>query len=789
MAQIYIKDISSIMVMTGANALNNALALENREYGYEDEHIGKLTKTSSNDSAFNKVPKEIFVETTPKYNGVTDLTELAYSYIIDKSVNKPVNEMYLNNDVTINFKYNYETDFESNINNGKTIPFADSHLYLASLNNAMYNKQRFYSRFNEIEYITYNGVKYYWNKPGFMLEESYIGVTHEIGNDYCAYEMNVHEVQKTIWDEKLQSYVLAYNEIVDKDTNEITYEPIMENKYSLKYLYTIKDIINNKLSENVERYKNIYEKDNFCAYYLYNLNNKISFVANTYSFGKQNFDIFLNYDGEFNNWFNNRISFNLKGLESTENVKLANIVLGDDYWTNATINENVFVCGESQKYDKDTNIELTANFVTNDIENISLLAPHKIKKLDLSNIAQYLDGDLNLLNEYDKKIDYVNTVKTDWNKEKSNMLEELIIGKESINCNITNIIGLNDMNNLKKLDIIGCNKLQNLDLSYLTNLSDFNGSGTIMKVFQPAQNTQFNNITLPETIESLILNNVKFESLNYNPNDNLTALELSNVEGIDTYEFICNWIEILKNNGKLNSGIIDHVNLNGITWNNVSLDTLLDLKKIELNQFTGTVNIVGSLSDYISRVDYRLLHGLYGAEVFNEDNELKFNVNLDENAFKVLLTFNEEKIELIEGVESKTYEEIENVEIDILDTNSGNSLLNDMQFNQDLYNNLHIDNFINNNRKNIGIYTTLTGGIEYNLSTEKLDQINIGDILLYKNQLIIASKNSENINMHFIKLGNIKDFGELSTILNNMTDINNIVITLKTLEIDHNISE
>jgi hypothetical protein len=44
---------------------------------------------------------------------------------------------------------------------------------------------------------------------------------------------------------------------------------------------------------------------------------------------------------------------------------------------------------------------------------------HKIKKLDLSNIAQYLDGDLNLLNEYDKKIDYVNSVKTNWNKEKS----------------------------------------------------------------------------------------------------------------------------------------------------------------------------------------------------------------------------------------------------------------------------------------------------------------------------------------------------------------------------------
>jgi hypothetical protein len=112
--------------------------------------------------------------------------------------------------------------------------------------------------------------------------------------------------------------------------------------------------------------------------------------------------------------------------------------------------------------------------------------------------------------------------------------------------------------------------------------------------------------------------------------------------------------------------------------------------------------------------------------------------------------------------------------------------LNDIQFNENLYSNLKTQQFINNNRQNIGIYTTLSGGIEYDLHSEKLEQIQLGDILLYKNQLIIASKNIKNINTHYIKLGNIQDFEELSTILNSLS-AKKYVISFTALEIDHNI--
>lgn len=803
MAQIKLKDISSIMIFAGENANNNALALENRNYGYEDEIIGVLTKTSSNDSAFNKVPKEIFVETTPKYNDLSDLTNNAFAYIINKSTDKPVNEIYLNNDNIINFRYNYEQDLSLDINNAKIIPQSDIHLYLASINNSLYNKQKYYNKFNELDYITYNGIKYYWQKPGTILNESYINVTHEIGNDYVAYEMNSYSVQKTIWDESLLSYVPQFNEVLNEETGEVTKEPIMETQYSLKYKYSIKDIIKDKLHENVERYKNIYESKNLNSYYLYNLNNKMSFVGVTYSFGKNTFNILTNYDGEFNNWFNNRISFNVKSLESTENVKLADVILGEDYWTNLTINENEYICGESQKYNKDTNIELIANKLENDsINDIRLLSPYKVKKLDLSSISQNLFGNIDLLNEYDKKIDYINTIKTNWNKEKSNLLEELIIGKESIICNITNILGIEQMNNLKVLDIQGCNKLVNLDISKLDKLEYFNANNTNISVFQPASETVFTNVNLPESIESIILNNVSFNEngFNYTINDKLMTLELSNVTGIDTYEFIKKWIDILKENGKLNHGTINYINLNGIEWNNVSVNKLIELKQIELNEFTGLVNIIGEpiivdgneiVNEYISRIDYRLLYNLYSSSVFNENNDLKFNIKLDENAFKIGIKFEKVVKQIIEEVETVTFEEFGNVTGDIIDSTSGNSLLNEIQLNPNLFKQLTFNNFINNNRKNIGIYNQLSTSLDPNLNSEELENITIGDILLYKNQLVFASKDIKNINTHFIKLGHIDNIEELSKIFVNISEIINnneeYKITLVAKEIDHTI--
>ena len=74
------------MFFTGSNSLNNALALENRQYGYEDENLGILSKTTSNDSTWSKIANETFVETTPKWKSLANLVEYTYTYINAKSV-------------------------------------------------------------------------------------------------------------------------------------------------------------------------------------------------------------------------------------------------------------------------------------------------------------------------------------------------------------------------------------------------------------------------------------------------------------------------------------------------------------------------------------------------------------------------------------------------------------------------------------------------------------------------------------------------------------------------------
>jgi hypothetical protein len=72
-----------------------------------------------------------------------------------------------------------------------------------------------------------------------------------------------------------------------------------------------------------------------------------------------------------------------------------------------------------------------------------------------------------------------------------------------------------------------------------------------------------------------------------------------------------------------------------------------------------------------------------------------------------------------------------------------------------------------------------------------VENITIGDILLYKNQLVFASKDIKNINTHFIKLGHIDNIEELSKIFVNISEIINnneeYKITLVAKEIDHTI--
>jgi hypothetical protein len=466
--------------------------------------------------------------------------------------------------------------------------------------------------------------------------------------------------------------------------------------------------------------------------------------------------------------FNNVISFNVENVESLNNIKMANVILGEEYWTNITVNENEYLCG-NEKYPMDSNIELIVSSLNeSNVSDLHILSPYKIKKLDISVIANNLSGVLDLSCDYNKKIDAEHTIRTNWIKEKGVMLEELIIGKESINCNINEIVGLDYLSTLKKLDITGCNKLSNLDISKLANLEEFNANNTSITVFQPAQYTTIKNVTLPDTIETIILDDINVDGmLNYEPNVNLTSLEFNNVTGFDSFNFVSTWLDKLSENNILSSGLVNFVNLNGVDWDNVPVNKLIDLKNIELKEFTGRVNIVGEFNQYISRLDYRLLRNLYGDEAFNSENSLVFNVELTDDAFKLNIKALLPKTEKFDEVEITTYEEIGSVDIDVIDNVSGNSLLNDIQLNPDLYEDVKLDSFTNN-KKTIGVCTTIETVLESNDKSEYISNLEIGDVLLYNDKLVIVSKNTININTNYIKIGVINDTDMLMTILDTL---------------------
>ena len=798
MKKIDIKDYKALMIFTGSRSLDNALALENREYGYEDEHLGVLTKTKTNDSAWSYVSKEVFVETTPRYNEFNDLYKIAYTYINAKSDVKPQSEMYLDSLNFINFRYNFESDLNSDIENIKTIANPDIQLGLQSINNGLYNKQRYYASNNELEYITVQGIKYNWYGPGSVLNETYTGVTHDISNSFVSYGMNSHSVQASQWDETSQSYVLSWEIQVDPETGAETQIPVMTTQYSLKYLDSLYPVIADKVKDAAERH--IEKYGDMSAYYLYDLNNRLSMVANSYSFGKSNIDIMLNYDGDLNNWYNNSIRLNLTGL-TPESKMTFGIKMVEDYPIDMTINENETLLDNKADNYGTTDSVVTFNTLSNtDMTDVRIMAPNKIVKLDLTDISANITGDIDLNYEYDKKINYKDTVRTSWNNEKSHVLEEFILGNDN-ECQVTNVHGLSDLTNLKNVSIKNCNNFDNdLDFSTLDNLTDLMINGTNLSSVKLHNGNNINNVTILNTaLNSLVLTDNVIETLNYTPTEDLTTLELNNVtinnynevtENDNIYNLVSDWITSLKTADKLTSGTVNYVDINGVNWPAAQLQMLYDLKKIELNEFTGNVKVLDGDSEVIVRKDYRKLLNLYGNNIVNNDNDLHFEITLHPNAFDV-------KFDIVKTVVTKTEDEegneivnSEDVVHDTLickinDDLSGNSFLDYLQDNK--LENIVFTDYVNNNKKKIGLVYTLNHNFEFNKKSEKLTNLEVGDLLLYNiNQLIVVTKSTQNINTNYIKLGKFEDLTKVSQLTTHEFDWRMNLSSLEIFEDDEN---
>lgn len=772
-----ITSLDSLMFFTGKNADINAQALEDRKYDiFSDEYIGELNMNKDYDSVFSNTLSEIFVETTPKYKSIKDITEIAHSYILNKSQIKPSSEMYVDNSGILNVRYNFEKDMNGIIDSAKTVSLDDIKLYLCSLNNAMYNKQKYYSKSKEVYDLSYKGIKYQWMPDGTYLnlynqdtQEDYKDL---VGNDYLSYLTETIKVQAIQWDESTGTYIGVVDQVAtlnpDGETYTYTQVPRMIDKTVLTSKDSYYNIIAGKLIEKLDEFKTSKE-ESLLSYYIYDLNSNIPIIADTLSFGQETINVNINYDGEFNNWFHNRIGFNLS------ETGIVNIIPAEDYYFNIAKNENERITSDI-KANKNDNVlfEVEAG------DNNSLLSPYKIRKIDFSEVADKLTGELDLLCDYNKKIDYKNTVSTNWLKEKGSMLEELIIGKQGVNCMLTAINGIEQFTNLKVLDLTGCTNLSsNPDLSGLKDIKDYILTGTNVSVFAPAAGSEINSAILGDSIESIILNDITFknnESFEFNVTDKLTALEINNVKNLDTYKLVKDWVEALDAANKLDgdkAGTINHINVTDVNWEAANYEMLINLSKIELDKFTGNINAIG-IDDVIYRKDYLRLIDTFGLNnINNPDSELNINVKLGENAFNVKFEINEEyqnsrevTNEYGETVveyfnDTRHYQDLV---IEVEDSVTGNSFIDYLIDNKT--SDIKFSKFINNNREEIGLMFTLESPLTLPENTENPSQLEIGDVLLYgKDKLLIVTKNNENINQNFTRIGKFNDIQEFNYFL------------------------
>lgn len=772
-----ITSLDSLMFFTGKNADINAQALEDRKYDiFRDEYIGELNMNKDYDSVFSNTLSEIFVETTPKYKSIKDITEIAHSYILNKSQIKSSSEMYIDKSGILNVRYDFEKDMNGIIDSAKTVSLDDIKLYLCSLNNAMYNKQKYYSKSKEVYDLSYKGIKYQWMPDGTYLnlynqdtQEDYKDL---VGNDYLSYLTETIKVQATQWDESTGTYIGVVDQVAtlnpDGETYTYTQVPRMIDKTILTSKDSYFDIIAGKLVEKLDEFKTT-KDESLLSYYIYDLNSNIPIIADTLSFGQETINVNINYDGEFNNWFHNRIGFNLS------ETGIVNIVPAEDYYFNITKNENERITSDI-KANKNDNVlfEVEAG------DNNSLLSPYKIRKIDFSEVADKLTGKLDLLCDYNKKIDYKNTVSTNWLKEKGSMLEELIIGKQGVNCMLTAINGIEQFTNLKVLDLTGCTNLSsNPDLSGLKDIKDYILTGTNVSVFAPAPGSEINSAILSDSIESIILNNITFknnESFEFDVTDKLTALEINNVKNLDTYKLVKDWVEALDAANKLDgdkAGTINHINITDVNWEAANYEMLLNLSKIELDKFTGNINVIG-IDDIIYRKDYLRLIDAFGLNnINNPDSELNINVKLGENAFIVKFEINEEYQNSREVTNEYGETVIEyfndtrhyqDLIIEVEDSVTGNSFIDYLIDNKT--SDIKFSKFINNNREEVGLMFTLESPLTLPENTENPSKLEIGDVLLYgKDKLLIVTKNNENINQNFTRIGKFTDIRELNYFL------------------------
>lgn len=169
---------------------------------------------------------------------------------------------------------------------------------------------------------------------------------------------------------------------------------------------------------------------------------------------------------------------------------------------------------------------------------------------------------------------------------------------------------------LEEINIRNFTALTTLNIKDLKNLNKFYADGSGIVTFEPAAGCKFSALQLPLSLQNLILNNITINNTTYVPNQNLKNVILNNIEGINTYDFITNWVRSY-GESSIASLSLEATNIN---WVNADVNLLIKLAEMNALHLTGYVKF-----DSVNKEQIDQLAALYGDNVWTGDGELVFD--------------------------------------------------------------------------------------------------------------------------------------------------------------------
>ena len=217
-------------------------------------------------------------------------------------------------------------------------------------------------------------------------------------------------------------------------------------------------------------------------------------------------------------------------------------------------------------------------------------------------------------------------------------LKSLILGDGTTeNVVFTEIGGLSAITGIEEIDIRNFKVVTNVELSALQNLHIFKAAGSGLTSFVPATGVTLTEVSLPDVLQSIVLNGADVSSLTYTPATALRSVSLRNVTGAwDARGFVLAWLEMLSDNDRFAEA---ELTLAGIDWRMTPTQAIA-MGKVGIKNYRGKITLPS-----LSGSEYYQLVELYGENVFKPGSS--FIIDAPEG----ILLIGPER--LIEGTSSK----------------------------------------------------------------------------------------------------------------------------------------